>query len=121
MFSQEIRNLEPGRLYSLRMYSADFGDMSAQQEHAMSLQLDDVTLVPDNCFTHVFANCYSHHHAPYNREHKAWMNYHWRVFRANGTTTTLTVSDWKNAAEPGGPVEQELMYNFVQVQPYEAE
>jgi len=48
------------------------------------------------------------------------MNYHWRVFRANGTTAKLTVSDWKSAAEPGGPIGQELMYNFVQMQPYEA-
>jgi len=120
VFSQEINNLKAGQLYSLRLYSADFKDLSAEQENALSIQLEGVTLVPANCFTHVFANCYSHHFGPYTQEHKGWMNYHWRVFRANGTTAKLTVSDWKSAAEPGGPIGQELMYNFVQMQPYEA-
>ena len=47
-----------------------------------------------------------------------YMNYHWRVFRAKGTTARLAVSDWKSEHEPGGPVGQELMFNFVEVQPY---
>ena len=30
----------------------------------------------------------------------------------------LTVSDWMSNDVPGGPIGQELMYNFVKVQPY---
>ena len=52
------------------------------------------------------------------REIPDYMNYHWRVFRAKGKTAKLTVSDWVSDTEPGGPVGQELMFNFIEVQPY---
>ena len=117
-FSQTIRELQPGRTYSLRMFTGDFNDLSVKQKYAMSLKIDGVEILPDRSFTHVNANCYSHAHGPYDRKNKAWMNYHWRVFRAKGRTAQLTVSDWAPGEKPGGPIGQELMYNFVQVQPY---
>ena len=46
------------------------------------------------------------------------LNSHRMVFRAKGPTAILTVSDWASAKDPGGPAGQELMFNFVQVQPY---
>ena len=46
------------------------------------------------------------------------MNYHWRVFRAKGTMARLTVSDWEERSYCAGPTGQELMYNFIEVQPY---
>ncbi len=46
------------------------------------------------------------------------MNYHWRVFRAKSPTARLTVSDWQSEEEPGGPIGQKLMCNFLQVHPY---
>lgn len=46
------------------------------------------------------------------------MNYHWRVFKAKETTAKLTVTDWQDDQHPGGPIGQELMFNFVEVQPY---
>ncbi len=49
------------------------------------------------------------------------MNYHWRVFRAKSATARLTVSDWKSAAEAGGPIGQELIFNFLELQPYLSE
>ena len=101
------------------MYSADFNGLSLKHKHAVSVKLEDAALAPDNCFTHVFANCYSHGHGPYDRKNRGWMNYHWRVFRATGVSARVVVSDWASDSEPGGPVGQELMYNFVQVQPYE--
>lgn len=120
LISQTIRELTPGRLYSLRLYSADFKDMSTKAEHALSIGLEGARLVAGNCFTHVFANCYSHGHGPYDRKHKAWMNYHWRVFRAQGETAQLSISDWASPDAPGGPLGQEIMCNFAQVQPYDA-
>lgn len=119
-FSQEIRNLESGRLYSFEMFSGDFKDLSVRHKHAVTVRLDNVTLIPKKCFTHINANCYSHHLGPYDRKHKAWMNYHWRVFRADGETAKVTVSDWAFEDKPDGPAPagQELMFNFVQVQPY---
>ena len=115
LFSQDIKNLDPGRLYTFRMYTGDYKDMSQKQKHAVSIKIENVQFIPEKCFTHVYPNC--HTHARYDRD-KAWMNFHWRVFRAKGKTARLTISDWTSEKEPGGPVGQELMYNFVQVQPY---
>jgi len=118
VFSQTIKDLDPGKLYSLRLFSGDFEDMSKKEQHAATVKLDRVELVPEQCFTHVIANCYSHHYGPYDRKKKAWMNYHWRIFRAKARTATLTVTDWASAREPGGPVGQKLMFNYAVVQPY---
>ena len=125
MFSQTIRKLEPGRLYSLKMYTGDYRDLvegkSAQQTHAVSIKIDGVEMVPAKSFQHVFANCYSHHLGPFDDKHKFWMNYHQKIFRAKSESADLSISDWAGEAEPGGPVGQELIYNFIEVQPYLAE
>ena len=117
-FSQEIKALEPGRVYTFRMFTGDYKDLSKKQKHAVTVKLDNVTLVPGRSFTHICANCYSHHHGPFNRTHKAWMNYHWYLFRATGKTGRVTVTDWAGDDNPGGPVGQQLMFNFLQVHPY---
>ena len=118
-FSQEIKNLEPGRLYNLRMFSGDFKDLSAKVKHAVSVRIDGATLIRDKCFDAVVFSC--HPFGPYKAGgNNAYMNWHWRVFRAKGKTARLTISDWATDKEPGGPAGagQELMYNFAQVQPY---
>ena len=120
VFSQEIRNLEPGRLYSFRMYTADAGELAAgkssKQTYAMSITLEGVEDLKDRGFQHVFGNC--HNMGPFKKRNACWMNFHWRIFRAMGPTAQLIVSDWKDAHAPGGPIGQELVHNFVQVQPY---
>jgi hypothetical protein len=45
------------------------------------------------------------------------MTYHWLQFRAQGPTAKLTVSDWAKPDALGGPVGQEIIYSFVEVQP----
>lgn len=116
--SQLIRGLEPGRLYSLRLFVGDRRDMSQQQRYALSVKLEGVVEDSKLSFVHVFPQCYGHSAGPYNDDHKAWMNYHYRVFRATARQATITISDWATPQEPGGPAGQELMVNFVQVQPY---
>ena len=121
---QKLTGLEPGRLYTLRMYSGDYRDLSLQQSLAVSLTLDGAEVLADRSKQDVFPNCYSHHYGPFDRDHLAWMNYHWTVFRAKSEEATLTIADWASpdqpsvGARPGGPVGQEIMFNFVQVQPY---
>ena len=46
------------------------------------------------------------------------MNYHQVVFRAQDETARLTLADWAGDRDPGGPVGEELIWNFMQVQPY---
>lgn len=59
------------------------------------------------------------------KSNPAWFDFHLKVFRAKATTATLTISDWASdpstgsgQAEPGGPIGQELIYNFIEVMPY---
>ncbi len=116
--SQRIKDLEPGRLYSFRMFCSDYDDMSKPELHAVSVTLEGVELIQKKCFNHMGHNCYSHAHGPFDRENRAWFNYVWRVFRAKAPTATVTVTDWKSLSEPGGKVGQRLIYNFACVQPY---
>ena len=116
--TQEVKDLEPGKLYSLRMISADFEDMAKKRKHAVTIDIDNVELLPEKCFDFVIANCYSHHHGPFDQNNKAWMNYHWRIFRPKDTTARLTIKDWAGEDKPGGPVGKQLICNYVMVQPY---
>jgi hypothetical protein len=122
-FSQALRELEPGRLYSLKMITSDYQDLLAgesnRRRHAVSVRLDGVDLLsgPRDSFQYPFPHGYGKRDK-FDAQHQYWLNYHWRVFRARGTTATLAVSDWENPKEPGGTAGRELMFNFIEVQPY---
>ncbi len=47
-----------------------------------------------------------------------WITYHWKVFRAQGTTAELTVSDWPAGTTAGESFGQEQTFNFLEIQPY---
>ena len=121
-FAQEIKDLKPGRLYSLKIIVADYNDIancvSRELAPNFSVKLDNVELIPEQCFDSPFVNNYGHWWRKFNREHRAHFLYVWRVFRAKGTTARLAVSDWENPKDPGGPIGQELMFNFIEIQPY---
>jgi len=120
--SQPIRNLNPGKLYSVKLISGDYGDLvngrSAQREHVLSITVEGGDILPDRTFRSVVPNNYAHQLDPFAGDNKYWFNYHQTVFRAKGPAARLTISDWAGPSEPGGPIGQELLYNFVEVQPY---
>ena len=120
--AQEVKGLKPGKLYSLKLFTADYRDLqdgkSAEQKHAVTIRLDGVELLPEKCFQHVFPECYSHDLGPFNRDHRFYMNYHVRVFRAKSGKAMLAISDWAGTTDPGGTVGQELILNFAELQPY---
>ena len=109
-----IGNLEPGRLYTFRMLTCDFEDMSKRELHAVSYTLENTTSIPEKSFSAIIPSL----SFVYIDKHKTWSNYHWHLFRANAETATLTITDWKSDSEPGGPVDQQLLLNFIQVHPY---
>lgn len=115
--TQTIRNLSPGRPYSLKLFCADAKEMGVKQKLGLAVNLEGVAVDREHSFQHVFPNCYSHHFGPFDDRNRAWMNYFWIVFTPAGQEARLTISDWVDG-RPGGPAGQEIMFNFVEVQSY---
>ena len=116
---QEIRNLEPGRYYSVKMITADHGNLHKWQLHNISLHVGDPAVVmPQQCFQTVWR------HNPEKEfgNKPTYPNFHRVVFRARSETVKLAISDWqrtyRHAPVPTAPVGQELMINFIQIEPY---
>lgn len=125
-FSQTIRNLQAGRTYSVRMFTGDRKKMR-KETHAVRIEFGDVEELKHLAVQEPTYNYFSGggYGGGYAKKNLAWPNFHWRVFRAKGTTAKLTVSDWRDdpstgsgQPSPGGPIGQELMYNFIEVKPY---
>jgi hypothetical protein len=45
-------------------------------------------------------------------------NYHFRVFRAKGTSAMLTLSDWASADSPGGEIGHEIVWDHIRLKPH---
>ena len=118
-FSQTIRDLEPGRLYSMEMFSCDYNDLvnpkKKSREEAAAfvgrVTLEGVDVDPAKSFTEMYA---SNPEPPI----PVWITYHWKIFRAKSTTAKLTVSDWEYDRKPAGPFGLEQTFNFLEIQPY---
>lgn len=120
--TQELRNLTPGTLYSMKLTTADhrhyLEGIVEKQTHAVRIEIDGVEMIPDIGWQQVMESSRGQEVAPFARDRQPWFNHYWRLFRATQPTAKLTVSDWSTPNDPGGPVGQELLYNFVEVQPY---
>ncbi|HQP96915.1 MAG TPA: hypothetical protein PLY86_00550 [bacterium] len=116
--SQDVKNLESGRLYSLKFFSADLKNLHQKQEMTVSVDLGDVQLIDKYCFQQVFPSCYSHEVGEYTKDNPAYINFHRIVFRPKQATTKLTISDWKTSDNRGGDVGQETSVNFIEIQPF---
>jgi hypothetical protein len=117
-FSQAIRDLEPGRLYSLKMFVCDYEDLITPKpkkiEEAKTyakVLIEGVDLDTNRSFAEIYSS---------NPEPKipVCITYHWMVFRARAKTATLTVSDWMSPKGEVGPFGQEQAFNFLEIQPY---
>jgi len=117
-FSQAIKGLEPGRLYSLKMFSCDYRDLvepkTKKQQEATRFFGHIVLEGVDVDTTRTFREMYSSNPEP---PIPVWITYHWTIFRANGATAKVTVSDWEKES-PEEPFGQEQTYNFLELQPY---
>ena len=115
---QTIRSLDPGRLYSVKLISADIGQLDTKQALALNISVDGAERLDDYCFQFPYPSCYSHEVEPFNRNHPAYFNFHRVVFRPKDRTARLVISDWASPDDPEGPVGQETAFNFVEVQPF---
>ena len=120
--SQEIRDLEPGRLYTLKLITADYDDYKEgnveKQDHAVTIRIDGVEMMADRSFKEVMQSSRGQEAPPFSRDRQPWFNHYWQLFRAGETTANLTISDWARVDHPGGPIGQDLLYNFLELQPY---
>jgi hypothetical protein len=118
-FSQTIQNLEPGRLYSMKMYTCDYADLVNPKPRKIeeatgfigSVVLENVEPDLKRSFSEIYAS---------NPEPKipVWITYHWKVFRARSRTAKLTVSDWPTEQQQSRGFGQEQTFNFLEIQPY---
>ena len=98
---------------------------SVKQKHAVEIRIENVEMIQTphkGLHQLTFESSRGQEvGAGFSRDHQPWLNYYWRIFRAKAPTAKLTISDWTSADEPGGPVGQELIFNFIELQPYFAE
>ena len=122
LISQQVRNLVPGRLYSLRFITGDYQELlvgnSVRRKHAISIKIDNSEPVVEKCFQAIISNGYFYDFGVFNRNNPYWMNYHQQVFRATAKTAELQLSDWTVQNASKGTEGEELIWNFIQVQPY---
>jgi hypothetical protein len=115
---QKVKELDPTRLYSVKLIAADLQNLDKKQELAFSVDLDQVEIIKEHTFRFVYPSNYGHELAPYNRDHPAWFNFYRIVFRPKGRTAELKISDWNNRIKAGGPSGQEVIFNFIEIQPF---
>jgi hypothetical protein len=117
-FSQTIKNLQPGRLYSIKMLVCDYNDLITptprkieDTKSTAAIAIDGADVSEGRSFSEVYVS---------NPEPKipVCITYHWKIFRARTTNATLTVSDWEQAKQPTAPFGQEQAFNFLEIQPY---
>ena len=122
---QQAVGLVPGKLYSLKLVTADYGELKAGKSteaiHPVSVTIDGVTMIDDKSFVWAQPNLYCRFLPPFSETNNFWFNHHHYVFEAQAETAMVTIKDWRSDSDPGGPAGQELMYNFAELQPYFAE
>ena len=120
--SQSITGLQVGRTYSVKLLSADYGELvggsSVKGIHPMAVTIEGGELVEGTKYQYQEPYSTRGRLGQFTDQVPLWINLHWHVFRATGTTATLRISDWAAPDAPGGPEGQELAINFVEVKPY---
>jgi len=118
-FSQPIKDLQPGRLYSLKMFTCDYRDLTnpqkktKEQAHPFigSISIEGVEVDTNRSFNESYS---SNPEPPI----PVWITYHWIVFRAKSPSAKITVSDWDPARKTTATFGQEQTFNFLELEPY---
>jgi hypothetical protein len=118
-FSQPIKDLQPGRLYSLKMFTCDYQDLINPQKKTR----EEARPFIGNVFIEgIEADSKRSFHEAYASNPEppipVWITYHWIVFRAKYPTAKITVSDWDPAQKVTATFGQEQTFNFLELEPY---
>lgn len=115
--SQDVRALQPGRLYSVKVISANLDALGRNKATTLGIEVSDGEVIPSLSFQCVYPSCYSHETDIYTREHPAYFSFHRLVFRAQAPEAVLTISDRQSEEAPVDAAGTETAFNFVEVQP----
>lgn len=115
--SQSVTKLQPGRLYSVKVISANLGMLDQNKKTALDVQVSNAEILPDKSFQCAYPSCYSHETETYTRDHPAYFSFHRVVFRAQNTEALLTISDWPENKFPEDDNGAVTAFNFVEIQP----
>ncbi|HRI87091.1 MAG TPA: hypothetical protein PLJ47_01610 [Candidatus Hydrogenedentes bacterium] len=113
--TQKLDGLTPGRLYSLKMYSATTNALQENAATGLLISFDNVEVIDAYTIDYAYASGNSNAVPPYNSNKPAHLTFHRRVFRATSNSANIAFTD--ASALPG----RDTAFNFVQVQPYHAE
>ena len=120
--SQAIRNLQPGKLYSAKVLSGDYADLlngeDVKKMLPLSVSIEGAEVIADKSFQEGWRSNYQNDLGARSGTYYYWMNLHRIVFRATSEEAQLVISDWIGDADPGGPIGQEIICNFIEIQPY---
>ncbi len=126
-FSQEIRNLQAGKLYLVRLWIGDYTELMAgtskDEKRAVNIRVEGGKVWDDWYRTELYKGSdvftyKSYHLPPFGPKNRYYFKIQQIIFRAKGPTATLSISDWQSKTKPGGPIGQELMFNNIDVHPY---
>ena len=115
---QTVRGLKPGALYSAKMVSADYTDItegvSRERLLGVALNIDNAEVLAEKSFQAAYP---SQRWEPF-LDQPAWFNLHRVVFRATDRHATIHITDWPDDSIPADADSGALMVNFIEVQPY---
>lgn len=121
-FRQEIRGLEPGRLYSVKMFTGDYGALTKGESlraiHPVRLEVVGAETLSGPRYQWQQPAPTREKWGPFTEGKPFWLNLHWQVFRAVKPTAVLCISDWKSPDNAGGPPGQQILYTYIELKPY---
>ncbi|MBI4557286.1 MAG: hypothetical protein HY706_06865 [Candidatus Hydrogenedentes bacterium] len=116
--SQTITSLEPGRLYSLKLISADLQHLDTEQTLPLSIEITGAERIEELSFQCPYQARTVEQMRASGVAQPVHMNMHRVVFRPAAQTAELAISDWQSPTDPGELIGQELAFNFVQIEPF---
>lgn len=123
--SQTVRDLIPGRVYHVDVYTQDLNCSDKPADIAIGIQLNGAEILPEHSFDKTIVSP-----AKSSRTQDdgltfevetgdlkmAWLHSR-RLFRATAPTAELVLSDWPGDKPPAGGAGQELVWDFIELAP----
>jgi hypothetical protein len=115
----QVKNLKPESTYSLKLYTLDLDAPAVKPDspHGISVKVHGGELLTGESSSRTDEDKLSRVVRGTRRPEDIYFTHHFYVFRVDGNTAEIELSDWVDG-KPGGTVGQKLYYDFFQVQPY---